>query len=84
MGDQIDDSLAIGQKTADDERVILFVKTRDGKALDDALRQRIKKGIATALSTRHVPAMIVQCPDIPYGTTGKKLEVCSAISRRRR
>ena len=75
MGDQIDDSLAIGQKTADDERVVLFVKTRDGKPLDDALRQRIKSGIAKALSTRHVPAVIDQCPDIPYGTTGKKLEV---------
>lgn len=37
--------------------------------------QRLKKSISTALSPRHVPAIILQCDIIPYTTNGKKLEV---------
>lgn len=33
--------------------------------LDDAAVKRIKAGISSALSPRHVPAVILDCPKIP-------------------
>lgn len=43
--------------------------------LDDALRQRIKQAIRTALSPRHVPDDIFQIAAVPLTLSGKKLEV---------
>jgi len=44
--------------------VVLFVRLRDGVALDDALRGRIAKRIRENATPRHVPARIVQVADI--------------------
>ena len=59
----ITDSLAVGQQIKDDERVVLFVKM-DGE-LTEALIKEIKAKIRVELSPRHVPAIILKCPDIP-------------------
>ena len=43
--DEVIESLVIGQKWDNDERVVLFVRLRDGVELTDALRERIKRQI---------------------------------------
>jgi acetoacetyl-CoA synthetase len=53
----------------------LFVVLRDGLALDDALAQRLRAGIRTALSPRHVPDEIFQVSAIPRTLSGKKMEL---------
>ncbi|KAI9179007.1 hypothetical protein H9P43_005669 [Blastocladiella emersonii ATCC 22665] len=72
---QVADSLVVGQKVGDDERVIMFLQMPDGKKLEAELVNAIKAKIRTQLSPRHVPAVIVQVPDIPYTINGKKVEV---------
>jgi acetoacetyl-CoA synthetase len=52
-----------------------FIVLSAGWTLDDTLRQRINKAIASALSPRHVPDELVAVTDIPKTLTGKKLEV---------
>ena len=69
------DSLVVGQDWDNDVRVILFVKLRDGCALDEALVNRIKTAIRTNTTPRHVPAKIIAVPDIPYTISGKKVEL---------
>jgi acetoacetyl-CoA synthetase len=55
--------------------LLLFVVTRDGARLDDALRGRISEALRTELSPRHVPDEILVVPAIPRTLSGKKLEV---------
>ncbi|KAF7332219.1 Acetoacetyl-CoA synthetase [Mycena kentingensis (nom. inval.)] len=69
------DSLAVGQKLGEDERVILFVKLPDGKMLDAALEKEIRDEVRVRRSARHVPGKIVQVRDIPYTLNLKKVEV---------
>ena len=69
------ESVAIGQHWGDDERVVLFVRLRDGIALDDALRSRIVAQIRANTTPRHVPAKILQVADIPRTISGKITEI---------
>jgi acetoacetyl-CoA synthetase len=69
------ESIAVGQKWEGDERIILFVRLRDGAILDDALRERIKRQIRTNTTPRHVPACIIQVNDIPRTISGKISEI---------
>jgi acetoacetyl-CoA synthetase len=71
---EIADSLAIGQNYQDDQRVILFVKLASGFALDDELKNRIRTTLRENASPRHVPALILETPDIPYTLNMKKVE----------
>jgi acetoacetyl-CoA synthetase len=73
--DAVLESIAVGQQYEDDERVILFVKLRDGITLDDELRQQIKKTIRANATPRHVPAIILQVRDIPRTISGKIVEL---------
>ncbi|MEX0900926.1 MAG: acetoacetate--CoA ligase [Gammaproteobacteria bacterium] len=72
---EILESLAVGQRWGDDVRVVLFVRLRDGVALDDALRQRVRDVIRKNTTPRHVPAKIVAVPDIPRTISGKIVEL---------
>ena len=72
---EIDDSLVIGQERSGDERVILFVKLNDEYTLDEELINEIKKLIKSNCSPRHIPAKILDTPDIPYTINGKKVEI---------
>jgi acetoacetyl-CoA synthetase len=72
---EIIESLAIGQQWGVDERVVLFVRLREGATLDDALRDRIARQIRTNATPRHVPARIVQVTDIPRTRSGKIVEL---------
>ncbi|KAJ3295776.1 hypothetical protein HK104_002336 [Borealophlyctis nickersoniae] len=69
------DSLAVGQKMGEDERVVLFCKMAEGHRFTDELVEQIKSRIRSQLSSRHVPAVILPIADIPYTLTGKKVEV---------
>ncbi|MFP5384260.1 MAG: acetoacetate--CoA ligase [Gammaproteobacteria bacterium] len=69
------ESIACGQKWEDDERVILFVVLKPGLVLDDALRDVIRKTIRSNTTPRHVPAKIVQVPEIPRTISGKIVEL---------
>ncbi|KAI8061778.1 acetoacetate-CoA ligase [Gongronella butleri] len=73
----VEDSLCVGQKIKgeDDERVVLFMKMKEGVALDDDLIKAIKLKIRAELSPRHVPAFVLPIQDIPYTINGKKVEV---------
>lgn len=69
------ESLAIGQRWDDDVRVVLFVVLKDAAQLDDALQQRIRNEIRTHTTPRHVPARIVQVPELPRTRSGKLVEL---------
>lgn len=71
---EIADSLAVGQNYQDDQRVILFVKLAAGFALTDELKDKIRKTLRENASSRHVPALILETPDIPYTLNMKKVE----------
>jgi len=75
---EIADSVAIGQNWEGDQRVLLFVKLAPGVALTDDLKNRIKITLRDKASPRHVPALIIDVPDIPYTFNMKKVE--SAIT----
>jgi acetoacetyl-CoA synthetase len=72
---EIADSLAVGQKWDDDERVILFVKLAEGAELTDDLRENIRRTIRENVSPRHVPARIIPIGAIPYTINMKKVEL---------
>jgi acetoacetyl-CoA synthetase len=71
---EIADSVAIGQNWQGDQRIVLFVKLAPGNSLTDELKNRIKKTLRERASPRHVPALIVPVPDIPYTLNMKKVE----------
>jgi acetoacetyl-CoA synthetase len=77
--DEVEESVAIGQlwppDRPSDTRVVLFVRLRPGYRLDAALEERIRSRIRENASPRHVPARIVQVPDIPRTKNGKVVEL---------
>ncbi|MEX0709244.1 MAG: hypothetical protein WD078_14895, partial [Woeseia sp.] len=73
--DEVIESIAIGQQWDDDVRVVLFVVLRDGVQLDDELRTRIKNVIRDNTTPRHVPAKIIDVPEIPRTISGKIVEL---------
>jgi len=72
--EEVADSLAIGQEWKGDERIILFVKLTRGYILTDELKDKIRKVLRENVSPRHVPARIIEVPDIPYTLNMKKVE----------
>jgi acetoacetyl-CoA synthetase len=73
--EEIEDSVVVGQQFEGDERVILFVKMKAGFQLNEDLQKKIRTNIRQQCSPRHVPAVILTIPDIPYTINGKKVEV---------
>ena len=69
------ESLAVGQRWQDDERVVLFVRLREGCQLDDELAARLREQIKRGASPRHVPARIIAVADIPRTISGKIVEL---------
>jgi acetoacetyl-CoA synthetase len=76
--EEIADSMVVGQDWKGDQRIILFVKLASKFRLTDVLMDRVKKALREEASPRHVPALIVEAPDIPYTFNMKKVE--SAVS----
>lgn len=73
--DEVLESLAVGQSWEGDVRVVLFVVLREGVVLDEALTQRMKNQIRTNTTPRHVPAVILEVPDLPRTVSGKITEL---------
>lgn len=71
---EIADSLAVGQNYKEDQRVILFVKLAPDFNFTDELQDKIRKTLRENASPRHVPALILETPDIPYTLNMKKVE----------
>lgn len=75
---EIVDSLAVGQNWEGDQRLILFVKLAQGQTLSDALKQKIRRALREEASPKHVPAIVLEVPDIPYTFNMKKVETAVA------
>lgn len=73
--DEVVEAVVIGQDWDDDQRVVLFVRLRDGLTIDDGLRAKIKGQIRQNATPRHVPAIILQVADIPRTKSGKITEL---------
>ena len=73
--DEIVESLVIGQKWQNDERIVLFVRLREGQTLTAELQERIRRRIRENATPRHVPARIVQVTEIPRTKSGKIVEL---------
>ena len=73
--DAVLEAVVIGQEWEGDQRVVLFVKLRDGAVLDEALITAIKSQIRKNATPRHVPAIILAVADIPRTKSGKITEL---------
>jgi len=73
--EELEDSVIVGQSWNNDVRVILFVKMAQGFELNDELQNKIRADIRVNASPRHVPAKIIECPDVPYTLNMKKVEL---------
>ncbi len=73
--DEVVEALVIGQEWQNDVRLVLFVRLRDGVELDEALALRIRAEVRRQATPRHVPARILQVPDIPRTKSGKIVEL---------
>ena len=72
--EEVADSLVAGQDWKGDQRVILFIKTAHGHQLTDELKNKIRRVLRQEASPRHVPALIIEAPEIPYTFNMKKVE----------
>ena len=67
------DSVAVGKIIDNDERIILFVKTKNKLSEEEVLF--ISNQIKERCSPKHVPYKIIRIEDIPYTLNGKKIEL---------
>lgn len=74
---EIADSLVVHLEDPDggSGELILFISMRDGRVLDDEMRDRIKSVIRQQLSPRHVPDTVAQVRSIPRTLSGKRQEI---------
>ncbi len=75
---QVADSLVVGKILDGDEKVVLFIKLKEGELkgeLTDELKLRLKKTLREKASPRHVPDFIFAVEEIPYTLSGKKVEL---------
>jgi acetoacetyl-CoA synthetase len=75
---EIADSMVVGQDWKGDQRIVLFVKSAPGFELTDSLKNKINRALREEASPRHVAALIIETPDVPYTFNMKKVE--SAVS----
>ena len=69
------EALCVGQEWQGDQRIVLFVRLRDGVTLDEALVREIKSRVRRECTPRHVPAKVIQVADIPRTRSGKITEL---------
>ena len=71
----IADTLAVGYKDKNDEKIILFIKSTSNSKITLKQIMNIKKLIKNQLSPRHVPWKCIQVKDIPRTKSGKNSEI---------
>ena len=69
------ESVVVAHRHDNDDRVVLFVRLRDGVAWSDPLKQNIRQAIRARLTPRHVPAQVLPCPEVPRTISGKITEL---------
>jgi len=67
------DSVAVGKRIDNDERIILFVKMKEEISEQEILL--IKKKLKEECSPKHIPYRVIRVEDIPYTLNGKKIEL---------
>ncbi len=72
---EIAESLATALRRGGDEQVVLFVRMQPGKSLTPELIDAVKQRLKARCSPRHVPAFVVEAPDLPRTISGKLSEV---------
>lgn len=72
---EVKESLAVAQIWEDDERIVLFVTLNNGVELTPDLVKKIKSTIRQTFSPKHVPAVILEVPDMPRTVNGKLVEI---------
>jgi acetoacetyl-CoA synthetase len=73
--EEVAESIAIAQQWHGDVRIVLIVRLREGLTLDEKLQDKIRSTIRSNTTSRHVPARIVQAPDLPRTINGKLVEL---------
>jgi acetoacetyl-CoA synthetase len=73
--EEVVECLATGYEKHGDVRIILFVRLQDGLTLTPELKDKIRDQIRKNTSPYHVPAEIIQVPDIPRTKSGKIVEL---------
>ncbi|PMJ91623.1 acetoacetate--CoA ligase [Vibrio sp. 10N.261.55.A7] len=71
----IQDSIAVGQKIENDERVLLFIQLAQNEDLTDDLVTMVKQRLKEKCSPRHVPWRIFTVSDVPRTKSGKLVEL---------
>jgi acetoacetyl-CoA synthetase len=69
------ESVVVAHRHQNDDRVILFVRLREGVAWSEALKQGLRQAIRAELTPRHVPAQVLPCPEVPRTISGKITEL---------
>ena len=69
------EALAVGQDWDNDVRVVLFVRLRPESKLGGDLAARIREQIRRDRTPRHVPAKVIEAPDLPRTLNGKLAEL---------
>ena len=72
---EVSESIVVGQEWDGDVRIVLFIRLQTGFQLDKKLMQRIRDAMRQQASPRHVPAKILEVPDIPRTRSGKIVEI---------
>ena len=73
--EEVSESLVIGQDWQGDVRVVLFVVLKETLMLDESMKDAIRQTIRSNTTPRHVPARIIQVPEIPRTLSGKIVEL---------
>ncbi|RLN70653.1 hypothetical protein BBJ28_00015071, partial [Nothophytophthora sp. Chile5] len=78
--DNVADSVVVGQSYTlkdgtPDVRILLFVVMADGHECTPAFQRKVRQHIRDQASPRHMPGLVVACPDIPHTVSGKKVEL---------
>ena len=72
---EVIEAVAVAQAWQGDERVVLFVRLRNGETLTAELQKIIRARIRSGTTPRHVPARIIAVSEIPRTRSGKISEV---------
>ncbi|GFX60407.1 acetoacetyl-CoA synthetase [Trichonephila clavipes] len=72
--EELSDYICVSQIFNEEERIVLFVKLKEGCTLTDALKIKIAAAIKKELEKSCVPRIILQVEDIPYNLNNKKME----------
>jgi acetoacetyl-CoA synthetase len=73
--EEVEEAVVVGQDWDGDQRVLLFLRLREGCVLDEEMVGRVKRRIRDNTTPRHVPAVIGQVDDIPRTRSGKISEL---------